>query len=287
MLNADKEFEELKTALKNFGVHKGDILYVASDITRLTDNASGKYDFKSFDEYQNFRAEFMNSLVNCFQDFVGTEGTLLLPVFTWTFCRGKEFSVKTTKGETGALNNWVLKNRSDFRRTQHPIYSFMVWGKDADFLAGLENSDSWSEDSPFGYCHKNKAKMLMLDVVPANCLTFVHYVEERIKVPWRYLKDFVSDYTDVDGNTSRRKYSMFVRDLDIISEHFTDLSQLTFLHHEKFAEVDLYFLNFAEAFNFYLDDLKNNDAKCCYIFKNYTPDWSCGQTHPDLKLSLD
>ena len=283
MLNADKEFEELKTALKNFGVHKGDILYVASDITRLMYHASYQYEIKTLAEY----GAYMSELVNCFQDFIGAEGTLMLPVFTWDFCRGKEFSVKTTKGETGALNNWVLKNRSDFRRTQHPIYSFMVWGKDADFLVSLENTDSWSEDSPFGYCRKNQVKNLMIDVVPGKCSTFMHYTERCLQVPWRYMKDFIGDYTDADGNTSRRKYSMFVRDLDIISEHFTDLSQLTFLHHAQWSEVDLYFMNFADAFNFYLDDLKNNDAKCCYIFKNYTPDWSCGQTHPDLKLSLD
>ena len=286
MLNTDKEFEELRAALKNFGVHKGDILYTTSDITRLMFHAHNQHQIETSSEYN----EYMSKLIDLLKNVVGSEGTLLFPVFTWNFCRGNGFSIKTTKGETGSLHNWILKNRSDFRRTQHPIYSFMVWGKDSDLLVGMENQDAWGEDSPFAYFRKNNAKMFMIDVVPGKCSTFMHYVEDYLKVPWRYMKDFVGDYTDADGNITRRKYSMFVRDLDIDSTLVTDPAVFdgkNVLHKALWAEVDLYFMEFEKAFPFYADDLKNNNAKSCYHFENYTPDWSRGQTHPDLKLSLD
>ena len=284
MLNTDKEFAELKSVLHNLGIIEGDILYVASDITRLMYHATHQYKIETLEEYE----KYMSDLVNTLQDVVGAKGTLLLPVFTWEFCRGNAFSIKTSKGSTGALNNWVLKKRTDFQRTQHPIYSFMVWGKDSDLLVAMQNKDSWAEDSPFGYCRKNHAKMLMIDVVPGKCSTFLHYVEEYLKVPWRYMKDFAADYTDVNGHTSRRKYSMFVRDLDIESKLILDTAVFNgknVLEHDKWAEIDLWFMEFSKAFPFYMDDLRNNNAKSCYHFENYTPDWSREQTHPDFIIA--
>ncbi|HBB59358.1 MAG TPA: hypothetical protein DCZ52_03680, partial [Lachnospiraceae bacterium] len=41
----------------------------------------------------------------------------------------------------------------------------------------------------------------------------VHYVEEMIGVPYRYLKDFTAGYIDEDGKLSERTYCMHVRDL--------------------------------------------------------------------------
>ena len=127
MLDTAKEFSDLQLVLHGFSIGQGDILYVASDITKLMYHVSNVYTIESGKEYN----EYMDGLVNLLQETVGDDGTLLFPVFTWNFCRGKGFSVKKSKGEVGALNNWILKNRIDFRRTRHPMYSFMVWGKDA------------------------------------------------------------------------------------------------------------------------------------------------------------
>ena len=276
MADLTRDFADFKNAIKSFGVEKGDILYVASDITRLMYRASHLYG----DVYD----EFMDGLVNVLQEVVGTQGTLLFPVFTWDFCRGKGHSVKKTKGEVGTFNNWILKKRSDFCRTQHPIYSFMVWGKDADLLCKMTNRDSWGEDSPFAYLRENGAKTLMIDVVPGKCFTFMHYVERYLNVPWRYMKEFVGDYTDEQGNTEKRIYSMFVRDLGIESKQVTDTAAFDgkdILHRKSWADINLWFMDCGEAFPIYVDDIRNHMAQMCYNFSNYVPNWENGQTHPD------
>ena len=285
MLDTAKEFSDLRSVLHNFGIGQGDILYVASDITRLMYHVSNANAIESGKEYD----EYMDGLVNLLQETVGNDGTLLFPVFTWDFCRGKGFSVKKSKGEVGALNNWILKNRADFHRTKHPMYSFMVWGKDADLLTEMDNQDAWGEDSPFGYLRINHAKTLMIDVVPGKCFTFMHYVERYLNVPWRYMKDFVGDYTDGDGQTSKRKYSMYVRDLDIESQQVVDVAVFEgkdILQKDHWADIELWFMDCGKAFPVYVDDLKNNEARMCYRFNNYRPDWNKGKTHPDLMLSL-
>lgn len=48
----------------------------------------------------------------------------------------------------------------------------------------------------------------------------MHYVEEKIRVPYRYMKEFVGSYVDESGLEEQRKYSMYVRDLQIESHEY-------------------------------------------------------------------
>ena len=63
------------------------------------------------------------------------------------------------------------------------------------------------------------------------------------------------------------------------------MTEKNVLHKKSWAEIDLWFMEFEKAFEFYADDLKNNGAKSCYHFENYTPDWSSGQTHSDFIIT--
>ncbi|SHI95961.1 Aminoglycoside 3-N-acetyltransferase [Anaerovibrio lipolyticus DSM 3074] len=285
MLDAHVEFRALESILKKFGVKHGDVLYVASDITMLMYKVRNTYNIESIEEYD----EYLNALVDKLQEIIGNDGTLLFPVFTWGFCRGEGFSIKESACEVGALNNWILKNRRDFQRTQHPMYSFMVWGKDARLLAGMQNIDGWGDDSPFAYLRENNATTLTFDILLGKCFTFKHYVERCLKVPWRYTKEFAGNYTDADGHTTEKIYSMYVRDLDIVFDPVSDIKEFAgkdIFKHAKWFDIDLWFMNCSEAFSVYIDDIKNNDARGCYKFKNYHPDWTSGQTHPDVKISI-
>ena len=57
---------------------------------------------------------------------VGPEGTILIPCFNWDFCKGKKFNYLETPPQIGSLPKIAFK-REDFKRTKHPIYSFLVW----------------------------------------------------------------------------------------------------------------------------------------------------------------
>lgn len=57
-------------------------------------------------------------------------------------------------------------------------------------------------------------KIAVLDLADQESMTFYHYVEEMHKVPYRYFKDFTGDYTGYDGLIKKKKYTIFVRNLD-------------------------------------------------------------------------
>ncbi len=205
----------------------------------------------------------INELISLFQKAVGSEGTLLFPVYNWGFCKGKTFDYKKTRSKTGSLGQVAL-GRKDFRRTRHPIYSFAVWGKDTDELYAMNDSNSFKGNTPFDYLYRTNAKMLMINV--QHCITFVHYVEECVGVDYRFRKNFTSDYIDESGEKTTRTYSMFVRYLDeravegrIDFEDFLIESGILKKNIKK--GYSFYELEFVPLFEIVRDDILINGAK--------------------------
>lgn len=199
-----KEYVSMQNIVKQLNIYRGDTLLVSSDMKRLL-----------FQCMEHGDAIDLNVFLNSLMEAVGKEGTILIPVFNWDFCKGKSFDYCKTPGRTGSLGKTALK-RKDFIRTKHPIYSFAVWGKDAERLHEIENKDSFGQDSPFAYLQEVRAKNLFVDVSYQDSFTFAHYVEEwEGKVPYRYVKDFTAGYIDEQGREEVRTYSMFVRKLDM------------------------------------------------------------------------
>ena len=83
----NSKLKGLAEALDSLGVTKGDILYVSSDIKTFLFRLATEFDIKNKEQ----RNKILNDLVDEFQSLVSTEGTLLFPVFSWDWCRGKGF----------------------------------------------------------------------------------------------------------------------------------------------------------------------------------------------------
>lgn len=269
--------KEFINSLKTLGIKSGDILYIASDFTSLLGQIVSKYGVESLDTK-------LNELVDNLQSFLGKNSTILVPIFSWEFNKGKEFDIKHTKGSTGAFANWILVNRNDFLRSKHPMYSFMLWGKDAKTIAKMDNLDAFGAFSPFGYMHKNDAKMVFFDIPVQKGITFVHYVEESLQVPYRYFKRFCGEYVDENGVKSKKSYVMYVRDLAIQShEYLSDefFESKGILSKADFDKHSIKIISCKNAFNVMQDDFLNNFGKNMYIFDNYTIDWTKSSTHSD------
>jgi aminoglycoside 3-N-acetyltransferase len=246
------------------GIEKGGVLHVSSNISALL--VSCMRNGEAF-EPSLLVGSFIDSLIGA----VGCEGTLIFPTYNWGFCSGKTFDYRETPCGTGALAASALK-RKDFKRTRHPIYSFAVWGKDQDLLAGMDNEKSFGSDSPFGYMYRQRAKNLLIGV-DLSVYTFVHFVEEQTGgIPYRYQKYFTADYIDEDGVLSRRTYSMLVRDLDMdvrmainpFEEPFLSAGAMT---RKKINAVDFRMVDMRASFDIIQDDILNNRSRkiCSYI----------------------
>ncbi|OMF96839.1 AAC(3) family N-acetyltransferase [Paenibacillus sp. FSL R7-0337] len=246
--------------VEQFDIQRGDILLIGSDITRLAIEASKNGERVDFDVF-----------INSFLDKIGPEGTLLFPTFNWGYCSEKPFDYFHTVSLTGALTKAALK-RSDFFRTKHPIYSFAVWGKHKEYLCGLRNESSFGSDSPFAFMHRERAKMLIIGLDYQRSFTFVHYVEEVEQVPYRFKKHFTSTYIDQDGVSSKRTYSMYVRDLyrgvvTFINPMGQLLEDAGVSVHTRINNNDYYWIDLAGAFDLIQRDIREQDGKHLYVIQ--------------------
>ena len=157
--------------------------------------------------------------------------------------------------------------RADFRRTQHPLYSFAVAGKDQQMLCDMQNVSSFGADSPFGYLERCHAKNVIIGIHYTDCFTFVHHCEEVCGVnTYRFQKTFTGQYIDAEGRESTRSYSMLVRsyelyletDLTLIGEKMEEAgaAKLIYLNEIPYRIVDL-----AAAAPVICDDILHNASR--------------------------
>jgi len=188
---------------KDLGLKKNDKVLLASSLLGISILYKNKK--KVFDP---------NIVLDEMQYTIGKKGTLLLNAFNWEFCKKKKFDYKKTKSLSGHLSNLAL-SRNDFLRTQNPIYSFAVSGKDKKKIFNFKHRNCFDLNSPFGYMINNKAKGVFIDIdYKKTGFALVHAAEQKCKVKYRYLKSFTGQYL----KNNKKKIitvKMFVKKLNL------------------------------------------------------------------------
>lgn len=82
---------------KYLPIDRGDSVLVASDVTYLCWLA-----------YREGKIFDLDRLIDCLQEKLGAEGTLLFPTYNWKFCKGIPFDYRKTKSEVGSLSQVAL-----------------------------------------------------------------------------------------------------------------------------------------------------------------------------------
>jgi aminoglycoside 3-N-acetyltransferase len=200
----DPELIKFIYEVKSLGVDSGDVLLVHSGLRRLI--------------RRGLRPESIGAGL---LELLGPSGTLLLPTFNFDWSESGEFDVRNTPSKMGTLTEWG-RLRPDSIRTEHPMYSFAISGAQKDKFISDRNPSGYGYGSPFHTLNKLNGKILTIGLPWVNSMTFVHYAEEILQVPYRYFKSFPGEYTDNEGSTNKREYFVYVRDLEQGVETFTD-----------------------------------------------------------------
>lgn len=194
--------KELAEEWHRSGLEYGDMVLIHSNIRRTLI----KY-------WEKDRTITPVTMLESFIEAVGTEGTLLFPLFNFDFADGIAFDYRHTKSQMGALTE-AARLHPKAIRTKHPFYSFAVIGAKSPLFANVDNFSGYGDDSPFGILRKLGGKIAALDLTEQEAMTFYHHIEEMNQVPYRYHKKFSGEYIDEKGHCAIKSYGIYVRNLE-------------------------------------------------------------------------
>ncbi len=168
----------------------------------------------------------VDTILDALDDAV-PEGILVVPTFTYSFTREESYDVEASPSTVGVLGE-RFRHRDGVRRTTDPVFSAALRGTLPPAwerrLFEVHDVECFGERSIFSYLREVDAKLLFIGVGFEYC-TQVHYLEQRMRVPYRYLKDFTGTVR-MGGRTAPVNARYYARDLegDVVN-HFGPLGE--------------------------------------------------------------
>ena len=190
--------EDLITCLDNCGLKRGDTVCVHSELF-------------GFGTPLLTRAEFLSAILKCFWQVLGEKGTLLMPTFTYSFCKNLAFDKANSKSTMGVLSEFFRKQNGVFR-TNEPIFSFGVAGFKQEAFS-KDYASCFGKGCVYDTLTKENGKIMLFGTQDLG-YTFTHFVEEEAKVSYRYYKDFSGLLINEKGEKFTKSIRYFVRNLN-------------------------------------------------------------------------
>lgn len=173
---ADYGANDLKEALQSVGIVRGDILFCHSHLPfygRPRDVGSA--------------ADLCQLFFDGIMDTIGPKGTLIVPAFTYSFPRREVFDMDADIRAMGLFPEFVRRQPGALR-SRDPCYSVVAYGGAADALTRGVPENSFGPDSVFDRFWMADGKILSLNNGVGS--TYIHYVERRLGVGYRFDKTF-------------------------------------------------------------------------------------------------
>ncbi len=197
-LDSSVNTDDLKDILHKLDIQKNDTICIHSEI------------FK-FGQFANDPKQCIEKIIDCFKEIVGEDGTILMPTFTYSYCKQKDYDKINSASTMGVLTE-VFRKQANVVRTNDPLFSFAVFGKNKDkYLKNLHSS--FGPDNVYEILKKEKGKIVLFGTNNFG-YTFSHYLEEYHNVPYRFFKTFSGVTIFEDGSRKNTSIEYFVRRLD-------------------------------------------------------------------------
>ncbi|WP_223810432.1 MULTISPECIES: AAC(3) family N-acetyltransferase [unclassified Campylobacter] len=194
--------KDLLLSLEEIGLSKGDMLCVHTEIF-------------SFGMPLLKKEDFLNKIIEIFKDILGKNGTLIMPTFTYSFCKNLDFDKLNSRSTMGILTEHYRKQNGVYR-TNDPIFSFAISGAKAELLK-KDCKSCFEKGSVYDVLKDEKGKLLIFGNQKLG-YTFTHFIEEEALVSYRYFKEFNGNFIDEMGNKRQKSIKYYVRKLNEKSE---------------------------------------------------------------------
>jgi aminoglycoside 3-N-acetyltransferase len=159
---------QIVDALRGVGLASGQVVFVHSSLRSLGVVAGGA-----------------GAVVDAFLEVLGTEGTLVVPTFTFAHGRVDDptFDPQQDRSEMGAIPE-AVRTRPGARRSCHLLHSVAALGAQAQAITAVHGPSAWAADGPFWQLYELDARIVLLGVPYLRC-TWFHVIEQLVQVRYR------------------------------------------------------------------------------------------------------
>lgn len=178
--------EDIERSLRGLGIEGGDIVFAHSSLSSFGHVEGGA-----------------DAMVDALLETVGPEGTIVMPTFTWNAFHDKErviFDTARTPCETGAIPE-ALRKRPAAMRSLHICHSVAALGPRAKEVMG-DGRTAFGPGSTFAQLYDLDCQYLFVGVGFSVC-SALHMVEEFMRVPYRYYRDFAGSTVRLPDGTEQ------------------------------------------------------------------------------------
>jgi aminoglycoside 3-N-acetyltransferase len=128
-----------------------------------------------------------SSLLEALLEVLGESGTLVVPVFTYSFRRNEIFDIRNSPGDP-AMGLFSERVRTDPRavRSACPVFSMSAIGRNAQGLMHRDGPQCFGEGSIYGRLFAMDVKTVGLGVPYSRGLSAFMHLEKLAGVPYRY-----------------------------------------------------------------------------------------------------
>lgn len=194
-MNLSPTLQKFQQDLYALGLRPGDTVMIHSS-------------FKSLGKIEEGAAGIFDAL----KDFLGEEGTMLLPAFSYDSVGPENpiFDRNTTPSCVGYLPEYFRTNVSGVIRSLHATHSCSIWGKRAEELAKDHELDLTpvGKNSPLYKMSKVGGKILFLGADPDHN-TAMHGVEETTEPDYLFDRENLTiEYVLRDGDHEIRQTAL-------------------------------------------------------------------------------
>ncbi len=160
---------------------------------------------------KKFEKDILNLYLDILIDYFYPNGTIVIPTYTYNMTNNKVFDKYKSPSKIGLFSE-SFRMKQNVIRSNHPIFSVSSIGKFSKKLTNYNLEDCFGKNSFFDIFTKLDGKIVCMGC-PLERITYLHYVEQKFKVDYRYLKKFSCAYRE-KNQIKKIKISYYVRDLN-------------------------------------------------------------------------
>lgn len=204
-MKLDKNY--IKEQLIKVGLKKGDSVLVHSQLLKVGIPEEDVFDLGKY-------------YLDIILEIIGDDGELVLPAFTYSYCKNKVFSPLKDMTSVSSLANTCIRNHIGYR-TLDPIFSYVIVNPESAEQR-FSNVSFDLENGMAGYLSKKNAKYLMIgDLI---YFTLLLACEQQLHTYNRFMKKFsgITKINDTEIHSDCYYYCRRYCDNTIL-----DLSKLT------------------------------------------------------------